>query len=56
MPDSESIEARLERLLQQSAALRETSAELARDAERLKAEIEKARGPEGRQKPRVKGK
>jgi hypothetical protein len=55
MTDIESIEARLDRLLAESAALRETSAELARDAERLKAEIEKAQATE-RRKPRLRGK
>jgi hypothetical protein len=56
MPDSGSTEARLGRLLEQSAALRETSAELGMDAERLKAEIEKARATEQPKKPGAKGK
>jgi hypothetical protein len=56
MPNKPSIETRLDRLLEESTALRETSAALAKEAARLKAEIEKEQATERRNRPRVKGK
>jgi hypothetical protein len=56
MPNRPSIETRLNQLLEESAALRERSIELAQEAARLKAEIEKDDAMERRKKPRAKGK
>jgi hypothetical protein len=48
---------RLDRLLRESAALRERSDALTKEAERLRVEIQKEQAPpERRKKPRVKGK
>jgi hypothetical protein len=56
MPDNDDVTARLDRLLRESAALRETSEQLAKEAQRLRAEIEGHQAPERRKKPRMRGK
>jgi hypothetical protein len=56
MPKSDDVGARLDRLLRESAALRERSDALAKEAERLRMEIQKEQAsPERRKQPRVKG-
>jgi cell division protein FtsB len=59
MPDHEKVQADLDRLLRESAELRETSVKLAREAERLRrqiAELNDGRRAERRKKPRLMGK
>jgi hypothetical protein len=57
MPNSDDVGTRLDRLPRESAALRERSDALAKEAERLRVEIQKEQAPpERRKKPRVKGK
>jgi hypothetical protein len=57
MPNSDDVGTRLDRLLRESAALRERSHALAKEAERLRLEIKKEQAlTERRKKPRVKGK
>jgi hypothetical protein len=57
MPNSDDVGTRLDRLLRESAALRERSDALAKEAERLRVQIEKEQAPpDQRKKPRVKGK
>jgi hypothetical protein len=57
MPNSDDVGTRLDRLLRESAALRERSDALAKEAERLRLEIKKEQAlTERRKKPRVKGK
>jgi hypothetical protein len=57
MPKSDDVGARLDRLLRESAALRERSDALAKEAERLRVEIQKEQASrDRRKKPRVKGK
>jgi hypothetical protein len=55
MPNSDDVGTRLDRLLRESAALRERSDALAKEAERLRVQIEKEQAPpDQRKKPRVK--
>jgi predicted RNA-binding protein with PIN domain len=54
--DKDDLNARLDLLLRESAAVREASEELTREVERLRAQIEKHHAKERRQKPRVRGK
>jgi hypothetical protein len=57
MPNSDDLGTRLDRLVRESAALRERSDTLAKEAERLRVEIQKEQAlAERRKKPRVKGK
>jgi hypothetical protein len=57
MPNSDNVATRLDRLLRESAALRERSDALAKEAERLRVEIQQEQTlAERRNKPRVKGK
>jgi hypothetical protein len=57
MPNSDDVGTRLDRLLRESAALRERSDALTKEAEWLRVEIQKEQAPpERRKKPRVKGK
>ena len=57
MPSSDNVATRLDRLLRESAALRERSDALTKEAERLRVEIQKEQTlAERRKKPRVKGK
>lgn len=59
MPDHEKVQADLDRLLRESAELRETSVKLAREAERFRrqiAELNDGRRAERRKKPRLMGK
>jgi hypothetical protein len=57
MPNSDDVGTRLDRLLRESAALRERSHALAKEAERLRLEIKMEQAlTERRKKPRVKGK
>jgi regulator of replication initiation timing len=56
MPSKDDLNAKLDRLLRESAAVREASEELVREAARLRAEMEKHQAKERRTKPRVKGK
>ena len=57
MPSSDDVGTRLDRLLRESAALRERSDALAKEAERLRVEIQQEQTlAERRKKPRVKAK
>ena len=57
MPNSDNVATRLDRLLRESAALRERSDALAKEAARLRVEIQQEQTlAERRKKPRVKGK
>jgi hypothetical protein len=56
MPAKDEVNAKLDRLLRESAAVREASEELVREAGRLRAEIERHQAKEKRKKPRLKGK
>ncbi|MGH9891641.1 MAG: hypothetical protein ACREA0_06595 [bacterium] len=56
MPDKNNLSARPDWLLRESAAVREASDELVREAGRLRAEIEKHQAKKQRKKPRVRRK
>jgi hypothetical protein len=56
MPNRDNVETRLDRLLRESAALRERSEVLAKEAERLRVDIKANGATERRKKPRVRGK
>jgi hypothetical protein len=56
MPTSDNAETRLDQLLRESAALRKRSEALAKEAERLRADIKANGAAERRKKPRLKGK
>jgi predicted RNA-binding protein with PIN domain len=56
MADKDDLSARLDLLLRESAAVREASEELAREAKRLRAQVEKHQAKEKRKKPRVRRK
>jgi hypothetical protein len=56
MPHQDNLSARLDWLLRESAAVREASDELIREAGRLRAEIEKYQAKKQRKKPRVRRK
>ena len=56
MADKDDLSERLDLLLRESAAVREASEELAREVERLRAQIEKHQAKEKRKKLRVQGK
>jgi hypothetical protein len=55
MPEKDVVETRLDRLLRESEALRETSAGLAEDVQRLKAEIRTGQLKRRRKRVRAKG-
>lgn len=55
MADKDDLSERLDLLLRESAAVREASEELVREAKRLRAQIEKNQAKGQRKKPRLRG-